>query len=153
MADFTAFLDQQGGQGIKPKPLPIEIYPGIVAGYEYGDNNKNHTPYCRYQLKLTGWPQSIPDSSRVQLDAEGREHLIDISKRNLRVDYFLTDEAKYRLDEFLKTCGLDPRSGKYSELCPQVVGCQVSVEVKQYLNPNTNEVGNQAGRVFGPNSL
>lgn len=151
MPDFTAWLSRPAGKAVRPPALPVENYPGKIQSYEYGDNNTNKTPYVRYQLSLTDWPDSIPEEKRFFKDREGNLVPINLQRVRLRRDFFLTDDALWRLDEFLRSCDVDPDGHEYGEVCPQVIGCDVTVEVQQYLNQNTNEIGNQVGRVLGPN--
>lgn len=150
MPDFTAFLNRPAGKATRPPALAPEVYPGKITAHEYGDNNRNRTPYVRYQITLTDWPPSLPHEKRVYKDREGKEVDIDISRVRLRRDFYLTEEAFWRLDEFLRSCGVNLEGMSYEEACPQVIGADVKVEVQQYLNQNTNEMGNQVGRVFGP---
>lgn len=149
MPDFSHLLRRPAGKAVRPKALPMELYPGIIKGFEYGDSNRNKTPYVRFHLGLVGWPDSIPDSSRSQPNGDGTPEPIDLSKRRFRTDLYTTDDALWRLDEFLRSCGVDLDGRSYEELIPTVVGCNVTVEVQQYLNQTTNEIGNQVGRVFG----
>jgi len=129
----------------------VEHYPGKIQSYEYGDSNANKTPYVRYQLSLTDWPDGVPEEKRYFKDREGNLVPINLQRVRLRRDFFLTDEALWRLDEFLRSCDVEPDGKDYAEVCPQVIGCDVVIEVQQYLNQNTNEIGNQVGRVLGPN--
>jgi hypothetical protein len=151
MPDFTAWLSRPAGKAVRPPPLPVEMYAGKVQSYEYGDNNTNKTPYVRYQLSLTEWPEDVPEEKRVFKDREGNEVPINLQRVRLRRDFYLTDDALWRLDEFLRSCDIEPEGHDYGEVCPQAVGCNVTIEVQQYLNRTTNELGNQVGQVFGPN--
>lgn len=150
MPDFTQWLAKPAGKAVRPPALPVEKYPGKVQAYEYGDQNNNHTPYCRYQLSLTAWPEDLPESKKFYKDREGNEIPINLNRMRLRKDFYLTDEALWRLDEFLRSCGISTEGKTYQEVCPQVVGTNVMVEVQHYLNQNTNEIGNQVGLVLGP---
>jgi hypothetical protein len=147
--DLSNLLRRPANAAVKPGALPVGDYPGIIKSHEFGDNNRNKTPYVRFQLGLMGWPDSVPDSERGQVDGEGKFVPIDLTKRTLRRDYFLTDDAMWRLTDLIKSCGLD--AGKpYEELIPALIGMQVTVNVQQYVNQNTSEVGNDVGKVFGP---
>lgn len=151
MPDFTAWLSRPAGKAVRQPALPAENYPGKIQSYEYGDNNTNKTPYVRYQLSLTDWPDSIAEEKRYFKDRDGNAIPVNLSRVRLRRDFFLTDDALWRLDEFLRSCDVDPEGSDYGEVCPQVIGCDVTVEVQHYLNPRTNEITNQVGRVYGPN--
>jgi hypothetical protein len=138
MVDFSKLLQKPAGEAKKPPPLPVATFPGVIKSYELGDNNKNKTPYVRYQIGLTGWP-------------EGEEPIegLDISKRTMRKDYYLTDESLWRLDEFLRSLGIEGKGRGYDEVLPEAVGASVMAEVQQYMNQDTSELGNQLGKVVG----
>lgn len=141
MVDFTALLKKPAGEAKKPEALTASDYPGIIKSFEVGDANKNKTPYVRFHLALTGWPADGEE----QLDADGKA--IDLSKRQLRRDMFLTDDALWRLDELLVELGIDVKGRSYEETLPETVGTQVLVEVQQYMNQTNNEIGNQVGKL------
>lgn len=141
MPDFSQLLRKPAGEAKKPQALPAGDYPGRIKGHEYGDSNKNKTPYVRFNLMLTGWADTVDDSERT--DAEGKT--LDISKRSLRRDFFLTDDALWRLDEFLASLGIDLTGRSYEESIPEADGQEVLVEVQQYMNQQNNEIGNQVG--------
>ena len=153
MPDFSTLLKKPAGEAKKPPTLPAFDYYGIIKSYEVGDNNRNKTPYVRLQIALTQWPDNMPDDWSVS-DAEGKmitytKADVDLSKRQMRRDFYLTEDALWRLDEFIRSCGIDPRGRDYEEIIPELVGQPITVEVQQYLNQNTNEIGNQVGKTVG----
>lgn len=140
MADFSQFLRKPAGEAKKPQALPIGDYPGVVKSFEFGDQNKNRTPYVRFHLGILDFAATVTEEEKAACG--------DLSKRQFRRDFYLTDDALWRLDEFLKSCGV-PLSGRaYEEAIPEAAGAQVTVEVQQYVS-DKNEVGNQVGKLFG----
>lgn len=153
MPDFSVLLKKPAGEARRPPPLPAADFYGLIKGYEVGDQNRNKTPYVRFQLVLQNWPDNLPDEWSVS-DADGGTHTVtkadvDLSKRQMRKDFYFTDDALWRLDEFIKSCNIDVRGRDYDEVIPELVGQPVMIEVQQYLNQSTNEIGNQAGKVVG----
>lgn len=142
MVDFTSLLRKPAGEAKKPAALDAADYPAIIKSFEVGDNNKNKTPYVRFHVTPTGWPGDP------QLGEDGKP--IDLSKRNLRRDYFLTEDALWRLDEFISALGIDMSGRSYEEVLPELVGTQVTAEVQQYMNQQNNEIGNQIGALKAP---
>jgi len=140
MVDFSALLRKPAGEAKRPAALPPGNYSGVIKSFELGDRNKNKTPYVRFHLGLVDWPAEVEESDRSD---------IDLSKRQLRRDFYLTEDALWRLDELISKCGIDANGMSYEELLPQMVGVNVLVEVQQYLNEQNNEVGNQVGAVTG----
>lgn len=153
MPDFSQLLRKPAGESRRPPTLPADDYPGIIKSYELGDNNINKTPYVRFAVGLTDWGKNVPDEWQ-QSDAQGNiiqvsKADIDLSKRQLRRDFFLTDDAYWRLDEFIRSSGVNFEGRDYEEVIPELVGTPVLVEVQQYLNQRNNETGNQIGRLIG----
>lgn len=144
MPDFSSLLKKPAGEAKKPPALPAADYPGVIKSFELGDNNKNKTPYVRLVLGLMSVPDGIDPS-----ELEG----IDITKRQQRRDFYITDDALWRLDQFIRSTGIEMNGREYEEVLPELVGTQVTIEIQQYLNQNTNEIGNQVGKIWGEHGL
>jgi hypothetical protein len=153
MPDFSQLLRKPAGEAKKPPLLPSDDYPGVVKGHELGDANKNKTPYVRFSLGFTGWGENVPDSWD-EVDEAGKVYQVtkadvDLSKRQQRRDFFFTDDALWRLDEFIRSCGIEAQGRSYEEILPELTGCPVLIEVQQQLNQTNNNMFNQVGKVVG----
>lgn len=137
MVDFSKYLDAKAGEAKRPPVLPEGTYDGVIKGHQIGDANKNKTPYVRFALGLTAFPEGV--------DGDG----IDLSKRSPRRDYYLTDDALFRLDEFMRSCGVEISGRTYREALPEMIGQSVKVEIQHYVNQNSGELGDQVGKVYG----
>lgn len=142
MPDFSKLLNAPAGEAKKPEPLLAGNYPGVIKSFEMGDNNKNKTAYVRFHLGLTGWPegqdpQTMPSGEPMDLTKRGQ----------LRKDFYVTEDALWRLDEFLREMGVNLAGRPYAEVLPETVGASVLVEVQQYVNNNTGDIGNQVGNI------
>lgn len=149
MVDFTQLLKRPAGQAPKPKALPIGNYPGVISKFELlpAPAGKDYQMIVRIHLGLTGWPDGISEDETLQPMGDGTSKPIDLSKKQLRRDYY--DNSMYRLDELIKSCHIEPNGQSYEEILPQLIGAAVVVDVQQYMNQNTNEVGNQVGKLTG----
>lgn len=107
-----------------PAALPVGIYHGVIGSFEFGDNNKNKTPYVRFGLKLQSAGDDIDPA-----DLEG----IDLVSRKLSTDFYLTPDAQWRLKEFLNSLGF--KGVTLEEALPDTVGQSVIVYVTQRFNP------------------
>lgn len=141
MPDFSALLKKPAGEAKKPPVLPIGDYGGVVKSQEVGDNNRNKTPYVRFGLVPTEWPEDVAEADR----PEG----VDLNKRQLRKDFFLTDDSLWRLDEFIRSCGIEPNGRPYEEILPEIIGQPVTIQMNHYTNQQTGELGNNVGDVVG----
>lgn len=106
--NFRELLSVTSDQVERLKPLPEGHYLGTVSGYEFGLSKQKQTPYVRVQLTPS---EATDDVDSSLLDG------IDLSKRNLRRDYFITPAARYRLADML-----DAVLGKDSRLLDERIG-------------------------------
>jgi hypothetical protein len=167
MTDLASLYRRPSGTASSQKALPIELYPAIVKKYDLVEINRPKMsslpiPALHLEFGLTDWPTSIPASERTETNMDGKEVPIDLSTRTLRTDMptpspdnvenwsgsVRPDTFWYFLDRFLQSCGIE-LGPDYETLFPQLLGCRVNVEVQQYMNQRTGELGNQVGRVFG----
>lgn len=140
--DFSKLLSKPLDDVKKPPAWPAGTYQGIIARYEFGDQNKNHTPYCRFFLKATGPGEGLEPS-----EVEG----IDFSKgREFRKDFYLTDEADWRLKAFIESCGVSTAGRTFAETVPEVLNLPINIEVvQQNSTQNPKELVNFAGEITG----
>lgn len=148
MPDFTHLLRKPSGQAAKPAALPVGDYPGVIASFEYGDANKNKTPYVRLQLKPVDWPADMPEGDKEQQLPDGTSRPIELGKRTLRRDFYLTEDALHRLDDLIRSCGIEP-GRMYDEIIPELQGKDVIIEIKQRPSQDGEEMFNDVGKVTG----
>lgn len=140
--DLKSLMRTPAGLAKKPPTLPIGDYPGVIKSFESGNQNANKTNYIRFHVGLTGWPDSVPQEDRV----------VDLAKRQMRRDFYMTPDALYRMDNLLTSCGIILDGVKsYEELVPQLVGASVIAEVQQYVNERSTppETANNIGGLRG----
>jgi len=149
MPDFSGLLKAPAGQAPKPKALYPDNYPAVIKGWEIlpAPAGKNYSAIIRFQLGITGWGANVPEDEKTVTMPTGVVTSIDLSKKQLRRDFY--DSSLFRLDELIRSCGIEPNGRSYEEVLPELVGSQVIAEVKQYLNQNTNEFGNEIGNLVG----
>ncbi len=149
MVDFASLLKAPAGQSPKPKPLYPGNYPGIVTKFETlpAPAGKNYALIIRFHLKPIAWAEGIPEEEKVAAQPGGGTLPIDLSKRQLRRDFY--DTSMYRLDEFIRSIGIEPNGRSYEEVLPDCNGAQVMMEVKQYISNTTGEPGNEVGNLAG----
>lgn len=147
MVDFSQIAKQAAGQSKKPPQLPAGNYPGVVKSFEWGDQNKNKTPYVRLQVGFTGFPDDLPETwdefdNETQKSTTISRSDIDLAKRQMRVDFYMTDDSRYRMDAFLKSmgvnCGTEDAPRSYEETLPELIGAPVIADVVHQLNQQTN---------------
>lgn len=149
--NFKALLSKPAGQAERPKVLPAGDYPGIVAKFEMGESSQKKTPYVRFLVNLTGWPDDVPEEDRVTTKEDGTQVAIDLSKKQQKVDFYLTEDALFRLDDFIKSVGAETSGKTYEEIIPECVGAHVLLALTQETNDKGDEVTtfNRAGKMVG----
>jgi len=144
--DFAKLLSKPLDDVKKPPAWPAGTYLGHVSRFEYGDNNTNKTPYLRLFIRVTAAGPGLEESELAGIDlTKGRE---------FRKDYFLQskdgEDLSWRIKEFMESCGLSTTGRTVGEVVPELVNCQVQVEiVQQNSQRNAEELVNFAGEVKG----
>ena len=94
----------------------------------------------------------MDDDDKFQDDGQGGKIPIDLSRKQLRKDYFLTPAAYFRLENFLTSMGFDIETDAegnkdYETPVSQLIGRKVNVEVQRILN-RQNEFINVVGELL-----
>lgn len=152
--DMSSLLRPPATSTLPPPVIPSDVYPGLIKTYELA-SSQNGNPMLRLQVALMDWPPSINKKDRVQLGPNGEEIPIDLSKKQMRKDFFLTPNAYYRLEQFLEGMGFDvgmdgAGNKDYETPVSQLIGMQVDVEVQRILSNRTNEFINVCGELLPP---
>ena len=144
MVDFSALLRKPAGEAKKPPTLPPGDYQAVIKSFAPGDDNQNKTPYIRFIVGLMDWPADAPDEwSDAQEDGTVvtvTRGDVELSKRQMRRDYYLTEDSLFRLDDLIRSCGIEAAGRAYEEVLPEMIGQQVLATVKQGLNQQTNKI-------------
>ena len=109
-----------------PTPLPEGTYYGNITAFEYGDNNKNKTPYVRFTLKFHSAGDDVEQSDLAD---------VDLGSRKMSTNFYLTPDSRYRLKDFLVSLGLKTEGMSFDELIPEAVGQNIIAYVTQRFNP------------------
>ena len=140
MVDFANLLKKPADTIEKPKPLPAGTYHGMISKYEFGESKEKKTPYCRVSLAIhRGGADVEPDMLTG----------VDLAKKQLRRDYYLTDDAMYRIKELIESCGVDATGRTMGELIPELVNKPVIISVTQRPSQDGSELYNDVANLKG----
>lgn len=96
MTDFQSLLDKPVTEVDRPKPQPEGTYVFNVADYKFDKSAKKKTDFVQFELVPV---QAMEDVDQDQLtEFLGDKTLTD---KKFKADYYLTDDAIWRLHEFL----------------------------------------------------
>lgn len=140
--DFAKLLSKPLDDVKRPPAWPAGTYLGTIVKFEFGDANKNSTPYARFTVKVTAAGPGLEPS-----ELEG----IDLTKgREFRKDFYLTEDADWRLKEFIESVGVPTQGRTFAETVPECANAQVQLEiVQQNSTKNAEELVNFAGEMKG----
>ena len=96
MPDFNALLDKDPTSFERPPVTPEGDYLAVIKGKSYGQSSKKKTPFVEFQYGIVNPMPSVPEEA---LDG------VDLSKVKLRDQFYLTEDAMFRLREFFETVG------------------------------------------------
>lgn len=140
-ADFSAILNKPTDSITKPKAIPSGTYYGMAISHELDETrNDNKTPLVRYIIKLTA---AGPDIAAELLEG------IDITKKQLRKEFFLSEDAQYRLIEAIESCGVQKTGMSLGQIIPQLCNRPLMIEVSQRLSKDGTETYNDVKTIRG----
>jgi hypothetical protein len=152
--DPVSALRPSARETLPPPVIPADIYPGVIKSYEI-TMSTNQNPILRLPVGLLDWPETVNKEYRYQTTPDGEKIPIDLSKKPLRKDFFLTPAAYFRLENFLVAMGFDINTDSagnkdYETPVSQLIGQKVGVEVQRILARNSNEFINVVGELVPP---
>lgn len=121
-SNFAELLQTPMDSIKRPPPLPAGTYHGVITSHEMITSSQKKTPGVRYNVTLTA-PGDDVDAAA--LDG------IDLTKRSLRRDYWLTADASYRLKELLQSVGVSVEGRSLGECIPEARNAKVLVSITQ----------------------
>jgi len=137
---FKELLNKPADTIEKPKALPAGTYIGAITKYEFGESKEKKTPFVRFIFAVHSAGEDVDPDSLVG---------VDLSKKTLRRDFYLTDDALYRVKELMESCGHSTTGRTLGEIMPDMNGTQVMLEVTQRSSQDGSEVYNDVGNVKG----
>lgn len=122
--NFASILDEAPTEIDRPKPIPTGTYLCRVQGTPtYDKSSKKGTPFVQFTLK--------PISAEEDVDEDDLQEMGGLDNKTLRLTFYLTEDAVYRLDEFHEHCGLDlTESASRRSRNDEVVNAEVRALVK-----------------------
>lgn len=136
--NFRDLLSKPTDNIKKPKALPIGTYRGVIVSKAYDVSKQKQTPFVRLILQ-----PSMAESDVAQEDLEG----INISSKQLRADFYLTDDASYRVLDLAKGLGIPTEGRSLGEVIEDLPNHNVLIAVTQQLSQDGSEVYNNVNKL------
>ena len=115
MTDFAELLSTKVDTIKKPQPWPVGNYRWTIGKHDLGELGENDTPYVEFEFSCSGLGDGV---TKKDLDNAG----IDTAKKKIKAKFWLTDDAKYRLKDFLELCGVKTGNRTLGQCIPETVG-------------------------------
>jgi hypothetical protein len=131
--DFSSILDTPATEVTRPKPIPQGTYLGMTKGLpRYDRSTKKGTPFSEYTIQLLEAQKDVDEDALREALTKGNGEIIPLRERSLRLTFYHTPDALWRLVKFLKDLGLEAEDDKVSvgDLEQESPGRQVYVHVK-----------------------
>lgn len=142
MPDFTQLLKRPLNDIKRPDTLPQGTYHGMILNYEIGESKEKKTPYVRFNCRITGPGDDIP--ADMLQSADGTQ--IDVTKKRMAADFYLTDDSYYRIKEALDSMGIDTADRDLSQTLPETLNQPVLLSVS--LKPSNRQVAGAPPEFF-----
>lgn len=125
--NFAGILDRPSSEAERPKPLPQGSYFCVVSGLPRFDKSaKKQTPFVEFMLKV--------QSAGEDVDVDALAEMGGIADKQIKATYYLTDDAEYRLKEFLNDLDIpleeDGTALTHRQRIEQAPGRQVIATIK-----------------------
>lgn len=111
--DFDALLSKNADDIERPVPVPQGSYVFTVLKHKFDNSTKKGTPYVEFECQATA---PLDDVDEEELREYG-----DLGQKQpkLRNTFYLTEDALFRLTDFLEHLGLDTAGRTLAELIPE----------------------------------
>jgi hypothetical protein len=136
---FRELLAQPTDVVERPKPLATGHYIGEIRNHEFGTSRQKQTPFVRFILVPMEATSDVP---------EGANGDADLSKKELRKDYYITPNALYRLSDMLDATLGKQQGRSFDERIPETRGARVMFSVTQRENEDGTETYNDIGVIL-----
>lgn len=114
---FQSILDRPSTDIERPKPMPVGTYVVVVQGQpKFDKSTKKQTDYVEFTFKFL---EALDDVDTDALDAVG-----GIKDKTIRNTYYLTEQAAFRLVDFLDHVGAGDEDMSLGQRIPEAVGKQ-----------------------------
>jgi hypothetical protein len=130
--NFESILDTPASEVLRPKPVPQGTYKSMTKGLpRYDKSTKKGTPFSEYTMQLLEPSDDVDMDALEEALTKGNGDVVNLRDRSLRLTFYHTPDALWRLVKFLKDLGLEVEDGvSVGELEQQSPGRQVWVHVK-----------------------
>lgn len=121
--NIKALMDRPVESAKKPTLKPAGTFNGVIASFKFDESSRKKTPFVRLSVKncVPG-----PDITQDQLVDPEDGSPMDLSRWSPWEDYYLTEDALYRVRELMESCKIPVTGRSFSETIPELVNQPVA---------------------------
>jgi hypothetical protein len=127
--DFKSLLSTPVESAERPKPRPAGTYTGVIEKFQFDKSKNKLTPFVRFSVAAVSPGDGI--------DQQALQEAGPLDKWKPHRDYYLTNDALYRLRELIESCGIPTKGRSFNATIPELKGKPVVLQV--VLDNSTNE--------------
>lgn len=130
---FASILDTPASQVTRPKPAPHGSYLSMTKGLpRYDKSTKKGTPFSEYTMQLLEALDDVDEDALTEYLTKGDGTIVPLREKSMRLTFYHTPDALWRLVKFLKDLGLEAEDDEtsISDLEQQSPGRQCVIHVK-----------------------
>jgi len=138
--DFTSVLDMSPDEIERPKPLPPGDYIATINSYVRDKSSQSETPFIEFLTTPVEALESVDEDWLKEAMTRIDGSMKKLSDFTIRIRFYDTPDAAYRLKEFLlDDVQLEQGDKSIGQLVEDAINAQVTVSVKH---------ASRDGRVF-----
>lgn len=131
MANFNAILDKQVESAERPKPMPTGTYTFIVKSHTFDESSQKKTPFVRFMCSPMAPGEDVDPAALAEIE--------NWNQKEMKLDFYLTDDAIYRLREFAEQCGIGISGRTFADIIPELTNTQFLGEVGHEISKKNPE--------------
>jgi len=129
---FAPILDRAPSTIQKPKPLAVGTYTTLVQGLpRYDKSSKKQTDFVEFTHKFLSAGDEVDEEALTEALTAPDGNVRSLQDVTMPNTYYLTENAAWRLIDFLRHCGFDVDNDEQTprEMIEHTPGCTVGVVV------------------------
>ena len=133
MSSFEDILNRPAEAIERPKPIPSGWYNLIVKKFDKGTLGKNNTPVITYTFGIISPDEGVDENEFQEFGGMAK-----LSEREHKHNFFVTDDAVWRLKEFVEVaCNVNTSGRSLGPCLPETINLQVKAEFS--IRPNKDD--------------
>lgn len=139
MASMSNILDRPASEIKAPPPIPVGTYLCVVKGLPRYDKSRKQTDFIEFTAEIQSPLDDVDKEELAKIEG-------GIRGKSIKLTYYLTEDAAWRLKKFLEDCGFDMNAEGVSmrNVAEQAAGSSIYVTMRQKPSDNGKTIRSEA---------